>query len=194
MIFMSQSGLIDENRKDEWDRWYQDHLLVMVTVPGIASAQRFATDHPNWPPSLAMYTVASASVFEDAYYQQVRGMGCWLPLIDRHFYRRVLFDGLPHAPAVPSELLLAVTDQCRPRGDLYGVPFLWLKAVGLDQSIFFRGIAVVASDSAKGVAGRGDVAVYRPMTARYESSRQVVAANGVAKSPGASDTNTATAG
>ncbi|SPA46661.1 conserved hypothetical protein [Cupriavidus taiwanensis] len=171
MIFMSQSGLIVETRKDEWDRWYQDHLRIMVTVPGIASAQRFATDHRNWPPSLAMYTVASASVFEDAYYQQVRGMGCWLPLIDTHFYRRVLFDGLPQAPAVPSELLLAVTDQPRPRGDLYGVPFLWLKAVGLDQSISFRGIAVVASDSANGLGDRDDVALYRPLTARYESGR-----------------------
>ncbi len=167
MIFMSQSGLTDDGRKVEWDRWYQEHLRIMVTVPGIQSAQRFETVHPDWAPSLAMYTVASAAVFEDRYYQRIRGMGAWLPLIDKRFYRRTLFDGLQNAPAVTPASVLVVTEQKQHREALHGIPFLWLDAVGLDETTPYRGIAVVACDSAQPLAGRCDIAVYRPATPRY---------------------------
>lgn len=66
MIFMSQSGLTDKGREVEWDRWYQEHLRIMVTVPGVQSAQRFETVHPDWAPSLAMYTVVSAACSKTA--------------------------------------------------------------------------------------------------------------------------------
>src|SRR5262245_35983903 len=100
MIFMSQSGLLDGAREREWDAWYGEHLRVMATVPGIGSAQRFKTASSGHPPSLAMYSVASAEVFADPYYQRVRGMGAWLPLIDTRHYRRNLFAGLDVAPDV----------------------------------------------------------------------------------------------
>jgi hypothetical protein len=167
MIFMSQSGLIDSGRKAEWDLWYLEHLRVMITVPGIHSAQRFETDHPDWPPSLAMYTVVSAAVFDDKYYRQVRGMGPWLPLIDRRFYRRTLFDGLQMAPAVGLDSALVVTDQTQHQAALHRIPFLWLNAVGLDQATPCRGISIVPCASAQALARRGDLVVYRPATPRY---------------------------
>mgnify|MGYP000122274255 CR=1 FL=1 len=100
MIFMSQSGLIDAvrdaphdaTREADWDAWYIEHLRIMVTVPGIDSAQRFRTDSPGHPPSLAMYTIDSAAVFADPYYQSIRGMGEWAALIARQHYKRNLFD------------------------------------------------------------------------------------------------------
>src|SRR5713101_9896484 len=94
MIFMSQSGLSDPGREQEWDAWYVEHLRIMVTVPGISSAQRFKTVSRGYSPSLAMYTIASAEVFGDPYYQSVRGMGDWLPLIDKQHYHRNLFERL----------------------------------------------------------------------------------------------------
>ena len=45
-----------------------------------------------------MYSVASPNVFDDPYYQSVRGMGEWLTLIDRRYYRRNLFAGAERAP------------------------------------------------------------------------------------------------
>ena len=68
MIFMSQSGITDRTRENDWAQWYFEHLRVMATVPGVFSAQRFITTHPRHPPSLAMYGVASAEVFKGAYY------------------------------------------------------------------------------------------------------------------------------
>src|SRR5215213_9996974 len=100
MIFMSQSGITDDARERDWDRWYLEHLEIMVSVPGIASAQRFKTSAEGHPPSLAMYSVASPNVFNDPYYLSVRGMGEWLPLIDRAQYKRNLFEGLARAPEV----------------------------------------------------------------------------------------------
>ena len=54
---MSQNGLTDPSRQAAWERWYVDHLRIMRTVAGIASAQRFTTDTAGYPPSLAMSSV-----------------------------------------------------------------------------------------------------------------------------------------
>ena len=133
MIFMSQSGLTDPAREQEWDAWYVEHLRIMKTVPGISSAQRFKTDSPGYSPSLAMYTIASAAVFQDPYYQSVRGMGDWLPLIQKEHYRRNLFEGLDQAPDVAEDSVLIVADRDRP-ADVPGVALTWLKCAGIDYS------------------------------------------------------------
>jgi hypothetical protein len=164
MIFTSQSGLIDPAREAAWDAWYLEHLRIMVTVPGIGSAQRFKTAAPGHSPSLAMYSIASPDVFVDPYYQRVRGMGEFLPLIDRRYYRRNLFAGLDAAPRVGDDSVLLVADRDRP-SEIAGIALIWLEAVGLDRSTPYRGIAIVERTAADGLA-RGDVAVYRPVTMR----------------------------
>ena len=167
MIFMSQSGLTDASREREWDRWYVAHLQVMASVPGISSAQRFRTSTPGFPPSLALYSVESPEVFQDAYYLSVRGMGEWLALIDRKYYRRNLFDGLEHAPKVESDARLLVADRDRPDPALVGAGWIWLECVGIDRSTPYRGIAVVSDESAEKM--RIDaVAVYAPATTCYK--------------------------
>ena len=159
MIFMSQSGLTDPSREKAWAAWYADHLRIMVTVPGITSAQRFTTATPGHPPSLAMYSVASAAVFDDPYYRSIRGMGEWQPLIDTRHYHRNLFSGLDVAPAVPEGAVLIVADRDRPT-ELPHLALTWLPAVGLDRSTAYRGIAVVDTTAAGALAPH-DVAVYR---------------------------------
>jgi hypothetical protein len=163
MIFMSQSGLADAARERDWDAWYVEHLRIMMTVPGISSAQRFKTDSPGYSPSLAMYTIASAAVFQDPYYQSVRGMGDWLPLIQKQHYRRNLFEGLDQAPVVAEDCVLIVADRDRP-ADVPGVALIWLKCAGIDHSTPYRGIAVVKGDGAGTGTARGRFAVYRPVT------------------------------
>jgi hypothetical protein len=166
MIFMSQSGLTDPMRERDWDRWYIEHLTLMATVPGIGSAQRFKTSNAAYPPSLAMYSVASANVFQDPYYLSVRGMGDWLPLIDKKYYRRNLFDGSERAPDVTETELLLISDRGEPEPDFAGFEWTWLRCVGIDNSTPYRGIAIVSA----GMASRASdarIAVYHPVTARY---------------------------
>ncbi len=164
MIFISQSGLTDSAREAAWDEWYLEHLRIMATVPGISSAQRFKTAAPGYPPSLAIYSVASAAVFTDPYYLSVRGMGEWGPLIDRRFYNRNLFAGLDSAPRVDAGEHMLVADRGRAEGAIAGIDFSWLECVGIDRSTPFRGIAVVAAGKLPALAAT--VAVYCPVSPR----------------------------
>lgn len=162
MIFMSQSGLMDPSRESAWDVWYLEHLRIMATVKGVDSAQRFKTDAASYPPSLAMYTMRSADVFSDPYYLSIRGLGEFLPIIDRRWYRRNLFSGLDIAPAVSNDEVMLVWDVEAPQ-EMPAVHFVWLEAVGADKSTPYRGIAVVPLDRAR-TGFSADIAVYRPST------------------------------
>src|SRR5687768_16871016 len=163
MIFMSQSGITDPARAEDWDAWYIEHLQVMLSVPGVSSAQRFITDAPGYSPSLAMYTMTGPEVFDDPYYLSVRGMGEWLPLIDRRYYRRNLFAGLDRAPPVAADARLIVADREREDAALSDLGITWLPSVAADRSTPLRGIAVVSVAAASGIRGR-ELAVYRPVT------------------------------
>ena len=165
MIFMSQTGLTDLTREKEWDAWYIEHLRIMLTVPGVSSTQRFKTDAPAYSPSLAMYTFASAAVFQDPYYLSVRGMGEWLPLVPRQHYHRNLFEGLDAAPEVTQDSVLVVADRDRPGPGPQGIALSWLKAVAIDLSTPYRGIAVVERAVAQALAVDATIGVYWPVTA-----------------------------
>lgn len=142
----------------------------MRTVDGIDSAERFQTSAPGWPPSLAMYTIRSAAVFQDPYYLKIRGMGPWASLIDKRFYQRNLFDvanGINAvnedlvAPKVPAGSVLVVTDQASPSMEIEGLNFLWLASVGLDKSTPYRGIAVLDSTQAASLTSHPELALYK---------------------------------
>lgn len=164
---MSQSGLTDTRRAADWDIWYVDHLRIMLSVPGISSAQRFMTDNPGRSPSLAMYSIAGAEVFEDPYYRSVRGLGEWQPLVDRRYYQRNLFSGLERAPVVERGSFLLVADRPSEDPALADLALTWLNCVGIDRSTALRGIAVVAASPAP----RAGVAVYRPVTEYMRSGK-----------------------
>lgn len=170
MIFNSQSGITDRSREGDWAQWYFEHLRIMATVPGVFSAQRFITTHPAHPPSLAMYGVASADVFKGEYYLSVRGMGEWLSLIDKQWYRRNLFEGLDVAPAVSDQQVLLVADRDVPDDTLAAQPFSWLKVAGIDRSTPYRGIAVVSKSVVPPLPE--NVAIYTPASQRYVNSKE----------------------
>ncbi|MEO7726056.1 MAG: hypothetical protein ABIS45_02280 [Burkholderiales bacterium] len=168
MIFNSQSGITDHSRAADWDKWYLEHLRLMATVPGVSSAQRFKTDTPGFSPSLAIYSVTSADVFKDPYYLSVRGMGEWLALIDRRYYKRNLFSGLPHAPQVADSAVMLVADRDRAEGKIAGIDFTGLKCEGIDFSTPYRGLAVVDFKTVPKL--EATVAVYRPASPRMTPS------------------------
>jgi hypothetical protein len=168
MIFMSQSGITAPQRQVEWDQWYVAHLQLMLTVNGITSAQRFRLLQGDNAPSLALYTVAAPEVFDDPYYLCIRGMGTWLPLVDRRHYRRNLFAGLDAAPEVPATDVLLVADRDHPGAAPAGLDWTWLQAVALDGVPAYRGIAVVPNPAALGTLAT-NIASYRPITVQYRS-------------------------
>ncbi len=173
MIFTSESGLTDPGRLADWDEWYLGHLAAMVAVPGVSSAQRFRALDAGVPPSLAMYTVASPEVFDSDIYRRTRGMGSFVPIVDERLHCRNLFDGLDAAPEVPMNGFLLVADRAAPGNAQNGL--VWLRAVGLDRSVPYRGVAVFAELGAARAAGArlgGAAAVYVPMTKPFQPPRQ----------------------
>ena len=166
MIFMSQGGLLDPSRNAEWDTWYLEHLRVMVSVNGVESAQRFKTSGPGYSPSLAMYSMESARVFDDPYYLSIRGLGEFRNLVDTRYYRRNLFAGLDLAPAVGPEQILLVWDAPKPRAAA-ALDFAWLEAVAADKSTPYRGIAVIGAHEASKVPPGSGIARYIPATAVF---------------------------
>jgi hypothetical protein len=170
MIFMSQSGITDPAQQAAWGHWYQGHLAVMLTVNGIESAQRFTLIEGVFAPSLALYTITSPAVFQDAYYLRIRGMGPWLPLLDQRYYRRTLFAGLDIAPVVSDTDVLLVTDGAQPEPALGGIAWTWLEAVALDRAPRFRGLAVVSHADARHTLEAG-IASYQPVTAQLRPER-----------------------
>jgi hypothetical protein len=142
----------------------------MLTVKGIESAQRFTLIEGVFAPSLALYTITSPAVFQDAYYLRIRGMGPWLPLLDQRYYRRTLFAGLDIAPVVSDTDVLLVTDRAQPEPTLEGIAWKWLEAVALDCTPPFRGLAVVSHADASHTLEAG-IASYQPVTAQLRPER-----------------------
>ena len=170
MIFTSESGLLDASRIAEWDAWYRGHLAAMAAVPGITSAQRFHALDEGPPPSLAMYTVASPAVFDSAIYLRTRGMGPFISAVDERMHRRNLFDGLDAAPDVPMGDILLVAD--RDATDPCASGIVWLRAVAIDRSVPYRGVAVFPDLAAARAAAEhlaGMIALYAPITERLLS-------------------------
>ena len=175
MIFTSESGLLDPSRIDAWDTWYLAHLAAMLTVPGITSAQRFRALDKGPPPSLAMYTIASPAVFESEVYRRTRGMGPFAAMVDERVHRRNLFEGLETAPEVPQDATLLIADRDLPEAAAEGL--VWLRAIALDRSVPYRGVAVASSRSAareQTARLSGAVALYAPMTERLASQAGTV--------------------
>jgi len=171
MIFISQSGLTDPSRAEEWDAWYLEHLRIMLSVPAVATAQRFLTESPGYSPSLAMYTVPGPELFSDSYYLSVRGMGGWAEFIDKRYYHRNLFSGLDRAPAVTATRRLVVADREHEDAALAGLGVTWLKCAGIDYSTPLRGIAVLDAAAGDKLSGR-DLGVYRPVTEQMVSENR----------------------
>jgi hypothetical protein len=120
-----------------------------------------------------MYTVASPAVFESETYLRTRGMGPFASVVDELMHRRNLFAGLDAAPDVPAGGILLVADRAAANLEAPGI--IWLRAVGLDRSVAYRGIATFAElASAHEAAERlgGPVALYTPTTETFRAARQ----------------------
>jgi hypothetical protein len=105
----------------------------------------------------------SAAVFQDPYYLSIRGLGEFLPLIDRGHYHRNLFAGLDLAPAVAFDQVMLIRDAAEPR-EAPGIAFAWLEAVAVDKSTPYRGIAVMPVQRAAALPQHHDIACYLPVT------------------------------
>ncbi|MBI2226864.1 MAG: hypothetical protein HYU44_18375 [Betaproteobacteria bacterium] len=141
MLYMVEMDLPHPSLLDEWHRWYNEHLRMLLSIPGILSAQRFQSIAPGASPFVAIYTIAGADVMTSPAYRAKAGPkspGRWSELMT-NWYRNVL-DGLERAPEVPRGGWLAIMDRRTASAPPLPEGFIALRPVALDCSIVERGL------------------------------------------------------
>ena len=179
MLYMVECSFTDPKREDDWNRFYSGHKLdQMLAVPGFRTSQRFRAVDGARCPYLAIHTVESLAVFQGPSYKSRGGgnFGEWQPYITD--WRRSFFSGIDVAPEIALDERIAVTDLPADEGRGASLPFVWLKAAGLDSAAPQRGIARITRAQAESVIASKPpgIRVYAPMMAR----RQEAAGKGTA--------------
>lgn len=163
MIYMVEMALLDTARRAEWDAWYVGHQHRLLSIPGFRASQRFESIHPAESPFVALHEVDSGDIFTGAAYRAKAGpsnTGEWQTKMGN--WHRNLF-GTRHTPDVPMDARLVVVED----GATLPAPasIAWMDAVGLDQSVRRRGLAVLSPAAADPLVGLG-VRVLKPIGAR----------------------------
>lgn len=169
MLYMVELDFQHASREVEWNKWYEEHLAELLSMPGLGSAQRFKCLCPHPSPYLAVYSVPGPQFFESDAYRQKGGRGStgeWKPLMTN--WHRNLYQGLDIAPEVREDQMLIVTEVDSSSPALKHWTFNWLDNAGLDQTIGRRGIAVVPTEDAETIWAKTGAAVraYQPLGAR----------------------------
>jgi len=164
VIYMVEHTFALPELEAEWNAWYGGNLQVLLSVPGIGSAQRFRVAETSPPRYMAMYTVAGPEVFESDAYRNAGGGGA-NSMRFRPAYRvwvRNLFAGIETAPEVqPAQRLLALDAPDGPR-TLAGITLAWGQAIALHRTTPWRGLAVVSAQTARAVTAQAGLTVYAP--------------------------------
>lgn len=169
MLYMVEIDFQHASRELEWNKWYDEHVAELLSMPGLSTAQRFKCLCPHPSPYLAVYSVPGPQFFESDAYRRRGGRGstgAWRPLMTN--WHRNLYQGLDIAPEVRADQVLIMTEVDASSPALQPWKFHWLDGAGLDQTIGRRGIAVVPSEGAETIWAQTGAAVrpYKPLGAR----------------------------
>ncbi|MGH8667023.1 MAG: hypothetical protein ACREUX_22405 [Burkholderiales bacterium] len=171
MIYMVEHTFSMPELEDEWNTWYAGNLHVLLSVPGIESAQRFRIPDTEPPRFMAMYTVAGPEVFDTDAYRSAGGGGAnsvrFRPAYQ--LWIRNIFAGIDVAPEVKQGECLLSIDADRAFADVSGIALQWGRSVALHKTTPLRGLAVVAAATVKGLPTHPGLTVYEPHGARLSN-------------------------
>jgi hypothetical protein len=90
VLLVVRSEPIDPTMAERYHEWYEGHVRLLLTVPGILSGRRFESVDGE-PRYMAMYEVEDSSVLESEAYLSVRGFGEMAPHVryTRNVYRQM---------------------------------------------------------------------------------------------------------
>jgi hypothetical protein len=173
VIYMVDHVYADPATEPQWHDWYAGYLQKLVSVPGLATAQRFRALGSAPPRYLAMYSVASAEVYESEAYKNMGGGGSQSARF-HHAYQswtRNLFEGAARAPAVREGQRVLVFDRERRDEDSpLTSRATWLEAVGLHMTTRYRAFLVLDAGEAVAPASLAPCYLYEPFTQVISSS------------------------
>ncbi len=167
MIYMVEMALLDTARRAEWEDWYTAHQHRLLSIPGIHASQRFECIHVTPAPFVALHEVDGPQVFSSDAYRAGAGpsnTGEWQTKMGN--WHRNLFRGLDHTPNVTMDARLVVVERNCEAALPRDANVRWMEAVGLDQSVRRRGLAVMTPASADLLADTPGIRVLRPLGER----------------------------
>jgi hypothetical protein len=171
MIYMVDHIFANPQTEPDWHEWYTGYLQKLLSVPGFSSAQRFKAIDETPSRFLAMYSVASAAVYDSQGYKNIGGGGSQSARFhaDYRLWTRNLFEGADEAPVVNNgQCVYALDSATQDRKlPLQQTP-LWLKSTGLHQTTQYRAIVVLDANAvaAARTAVNGEGRFYAPYTSR----------------------------
>jgi hypothetical protein len=171
MIYMVEHTFSMPQLENEWNTWYAGNLHVLLSVPGIESAQRFRVPEAEPSRFMAMYTIAGPEVFDTDAYRNAGGGGA-NSVRFRPAYKvwiRNVFAGIEVAPDVQHGQCLLSIDAEHECADPAVIAWQWGRSVALHRTTPVRGLAVVSAAAAQGLAGPG-LTVYEPHGARLTAN------------------------
>ena len=166
MIYMVEMALLDIARRAEWDAWYVAHQHRLLSIPGFRASQRFEAIHSAVSPFVALHEVDSADVFASPAYRGQAGptnTGEWQNKMNN--WHRNLF-ARDHTPDVTMDMRLVVVETDGAAAAPADTSVTWMDAVGLDQSVPRRGLAVMPPATADRLAGTPGLRVLKPIGLR----------------------------
>ena len=167
MIYMVDHVYMDPATEPAWHDWYAGYLRKLVSVPGIDTAQRFRALGCAPPRYLAMYSVASADIYESDAYRNMGGGGSQSVRFHSAYqlWTRNLFAGASRAPAVRDGQRLLVFDRDhRDDSGPLAARATWLEAVGLHMTTKYRAFLVLDADEIISTASIPESYLYEPLT------------------------------
>ncbi|HEV8438623.1 MAG TPA: hypothetical protein VGT40_11055 [Methylomirabilota bacterium] len=168
MIYMVEMALLDTARRPEWDAWYVAHQRRLLSIPGFHASQRFEAIHAAASPFVALHEVDSPEIFSGPAYRAQAGpsnTGEWQAKMGD--WHRNVFAGVEHTPDVPMDARLVLLEEGAALPDRASAQ--WMDAVGLDQSVKRRGLAVMPPATADRLVGTPGIRVLRPIGPRLKS-------------------------
>jgi len=156
----------DQAREAEWEKWYEEHLNLLLSVPGFGSAQRVRAVTPMNSANMAIYSINSMDVFESERYRAVAG-----PRSSKEYHSalsnwfRNAYEGAAMAPKIANDELLILLDSNGEASQALPWPTTWLTAAGFERKPARRGFAVIKKNELDKARGLGPgLRIFEPLT------------------------------
>ena len=128
-----------------FDKFYDKHISMLLTIDGFLSAQRYETTHAARAPFLAVYKLRDPGVMVSPSYTSKAGRNSVNPTFRARMtnWDRNLVEGDIDNMNVPDGGCMVLIDQLTPNSAPLPEGFAPLDVVGLDTTIVQRGVRIM---------------------------------------------------
>jgi hypothetical protein len=151
-----------------FDRFYDGHITMLLTIDGFRSAQRYETTHEARAPFLAVYRLREPGVMTSENYTSKAGRNSVDPAFRAKMtnWDRNLVQGDIADMEVPDGGQMILIDRLTPDSPPLPDGFTPLEIVGLDATIAQRGVCIIPKGEpvpAIAPAANWTVRTFRPL-------------------------------